>query len=135
MDAAEKEMIWDEEDKVKYDRESTQLYLQWTFYHYGWRFSDGISQRGKSERGTLHCNCNVQCRKFKDIPVFFHNLGGYDGHHFFQNLGKIEGIKEPEVIAKTMEKFVTFSIGHLKFKDSLQFLNSSLAKLVNSWES
>ena len=28
-----------------------------------------------------------------------------------------------------MEKFVTFSIGNLKFKDSLQFLNSSLDKL------
>ena len=30
----------------------------------------------------------------------------------------MEGIKESEVVAKTMEKFITFSIGHLKFKDS-----------------
>ena len=30
-------------------------------------------------------------------------MGGYDGHLIFQNFGKIEGIKEPEVIAKTME--------------------------------
>ena len=36
---------------------------------------------------------------------------------------KIDSVKEPEVVAKTMEKFVTFSIGNLKFKDSLQFLN------------
>ena len=59
-------------------------------------------------------------------------MGGYDGHLIFQNLAKIEVIKEPEVNAKTTEKFVTFSIGHLKFKYSLQFLNSSLAKLVNN---
>jgi hypothetical protein len=59
-------------------------------------------------------------------------LGGYDGHIIFQNLCKVESIKEPQVVAKTMEKFVTFSIGNLKFKDSLQFLNSSLDKLVNN---
>ena len=41
-------------------------------------------------------------------------------------------MKEPQVVAKTMEKFVTFSIGNLKFKDSLQFLNSSLDKIVKN---
>ena len=83
-------------------------------------------------RGPAHNGCNLLYRKIKDIPVFFHNLGGYDGHIIFQNLCKIDGIREPEVVAKTMEKFVTFSIGNLKFKDSLQFLNSSLDKLVNN---
>ena len=71
-------------------------------------------------------------KKIQDIPVFFHNLSGYDGHIIFQNLTKVEGIKEPEVVAKTMEKFVTFSIRNLKFKESLQFLNSSLDKLVKN---
>ena len=47
---------------------------------------------------------------------------------------KIDSVKEPEVVAKTMEKFVTFSIGNLKFKDSLQFLNSSLDKKKNASE-
>ena len=83
-------------------------------------------------RGAAHNGCNLLYRKIKDIPVFFHNLGGYDGHIIFQNLCKIDGIKEPEVVAKTIEKFVTFSIGNLKFKDSLQFLNSSLDKLVKN---
>ena len=41
-------------------------------------------------------------------------------------------MKEPQVVAKTMEKFVSFSIGNLKFKDSLQFLNSLLDKLVKN---
>ena len=83
-------------------------------------------------RGAAHNGCNLLYRKIKDIPVFFHNLGGYDGHIIFQNLCKIDSIKEPEVVAKTIEKFVTFSIGNLKFKDSLQFLNSSLDKLVKN---
>ena len=39
---------------------------------------------------------------------------------------------EPTVIAKGMENFITFQIEQLTFKDSLQFLNSSLDKLVNN---
>ena len=83
-------------------------------------------------RGAAHEKCNLLYRKVKYIPLFFHNLSGYDGHIIFQNLTKVEGISEPEVIAKSMEKFVTFSIGNLKFKDSLNFLNSSLDKLVSN---
>ena len=81
-------------------------------------------------RGAAHNACNLLYRKVKKIPVFFHNLSGYDGHIIFQNLNKVEGIKTPEVIARSMEKFITFSIGQLHFKDSAQFLISSLDKLV-----
>ena len=83
-------------------------------------------------RGAAHNACNLQLKKIKDIPVFFHNLSGYDAHIIFQNIHKADSIPEPKVIAKTMEKFVTFSIGNLKFKDSLHFLNSSLDKLVSN---
>ena len=40
--------------------------------------------------------------------------------------------REPTVIAKGMENFITFEIEELSFKDSLQFLNSSLEKLVEN---
>ena len=40
--------------------------------------------------------------------------------------------KEPTVIAKGMEKFISLNIEELAFKDSLQFLNSSLEKLVEN---
>ena len=40
--------------------------------------------------------------------------------------------KEPKGIAKSIEKFVSFNIGKLHFKDSLQFLNSSLDKLTQN---
>ena len=86
-------------------------------------------------RGAAHEKCNLLYRKVKDIPVFFHNLSGYDGHIIFQNLTKVKDIAEPQVIAKSMEKFVTFSIGNLKFKDSMNFLNLSLDKLVKNLKS
>ena len=83
-------------------------------------------------RGAAHNICNLLYRDTKQIPVFFHNLSGYDGHIIFDNLSKIEGIKTPKVIAKNMEKYITFSIGKLNFNDSLQFLNTSLDKLVKN---
>ena len=81
-------------------------------------------------RGSAHQECNLKYRKVKKIPVFFHNLSGYDSHLIFQYINKIKGVKEPNVLAKSMEKFIAFSIGNLHFKDSLQFLNASLEKLV-----
>ena len=71
----------------------------------------------------------------KKIPIFFHNLVGYDSHIIFQNLTKMEEKIEPKVVAKAMEKFVTFSLKNLHFKDSLQFLNSSLDTLVDNLRS
>ena len=71
-------------------------------------------------------------RTVKEIPVFFHNLGGYDSHIIFSNLNKVTLDAEPSVIAKSMEKFVCLRIGTLHFKDSLQFLASSLDELVSN---
>ena len=81
-------------------------------------------------RGSAHQQCNLKYRKVKKIPVFFHNLSSYDSHLIFQYINKLKGVKEPNVLAKSMEKFIAFSIGNLHFKDSLQFLNASLEKLV-----
>ena len=82
-------------------------------------------------RGAAHSKCNISMRTVKKIPLFFHNLGGYDSHIIFNNLNKAN-VETPSVIAKAIEKFVTFSIGKLQFKDSLQFLNSSLEKLTEN---
>ena len=71
-------------------------------------------------------------RSVKDIPVFFHNLGGYDSHIIFKSLNKVTLDGTPTVIAKSMEKFVCFKIHKLHFKDTLQFLGSSLDKLVSN---
>ena len=91
-----------------------------------------------------NCNLKLKPRKFskaqrkrveKDIgkeffiPIFFHNLRGYDSHLIIKALDKYtaSGIK---IIASTTEKFMSFSLGGFKFVDSLQFLNESLDSLV-----
>ena len=83
-------------------------------------------------RGAAHRKCNLEMRTVKEIPIFFHNLGGYDSHIIFKSLNKVKLDEAPTVIAKSMEKFVCFKIGELHFKDSLQFLASSLDKLVSN---
>ena len=83
-------------------------------------------------RGAAHNHCNRQFRKTYKIPVFFHNLSGYDGHFIFENLVELNMKKAPQVIAKSLEKFISIKLGSIEFKDSAQFLNSSLDKLVKN---
>ena len=96
------------------------------------------------------------------IPIFFHNLKNYDSHHLISAIGRTEEKKtavtdkngEPimhkdrdgkdtdkpvtvtdggiSAIVQNMEKMISFSWGQFRFVDSLQFLNASLDKLVNS---
>ena len=84
-------------------------------------------------KGAAHSGCVKAMRQQRrqKIPVIFHNLAGYDGHIIMQNISKVD-CEDPHVIAKSMEKFVGFSIGTLQFTDSLQHLSSSLDKLVNN---
>jgi hypothetical protein len=49
-----------------------------------------------------------------------------------QSIPKVQSCKDPRVIAKSMEKFIGFTIGRLQFMDSLQHLSSSLDRLVNN---
>ena len=67
-------------------------------------------------------------RKTYKIPCFFHNFSGYDSHHIFQHL--TPGDKTPTVVAKNTKKFTSMEIDGVVMKDSLQFLNCGLDKLV-----
>ena len=42
--------------------------------------------------GAAHTACNLNCKKARHLPVFFHNLRGYDCHHLIQGLGKYDGL-------------------------------------------
>ena len=65
------------------------------------------------------------------IPIIFHNLKGYDGHHIMEKLGTYKQ-KQMSVIPNTLEKYISFSLGNLRFIDSLQFMGASLEKLVHN---
>nr|DAC81386.1 TPA_asm: PolB [Parasteatoda house spider adintovirus] len=82
-------------------------------------------------RGALHSSCNLNFKLTKKIPVVFHNLKGYDSHHIIKTMSKI-GNKRISCIGTNAEQFITFSIGHLQFLDSFQFIPASLDKLVSN---
>ena len=63
------------------------------------------------------------------IPVILHNLKGYDGHLLMQAMARVKG--EIRCIPTNTEKYISFSLGNLRFIDSVNFLHSSLAKLVS----
>ena len=59
----------------------------------------------------------------KKVPVIFHNLRSYDSHLIFSKLNKSD--VKISVIPNGLSK-------NLVFIDSMQFLNSSLGKLVKN---
>ena len=84
-------------------------------------------------RGAAHNSCNLKLRikpKTDQIPVVFHSLRGYDAHHLMQAMSQLQ--REVKCIANNMEKYMTFSVGGLRFIDSLNFLQGSLDSLVRA---
>ena len=82
-------------------------------------------------RGAAHSACNLKSRlspKTTTIPVVFHNLWGYDSHLLMQAISKVEG--RISCIPNNTEKYISFSLGQLRFIDSAQFLLAPLDKLV-----
>ena len=78
--------------------------------------------------GAAHSKCNLKLRLYAKnpvIPVVFHNLKNYDGHHLISAIGTTEveevtytdgkgrkrtkRIGEIDIVANNMEKYVTFS--------------------------
>ena len=94
---------------------------------------EGDSVRDHSQitgeyRGAAHNACNLKLRLNPSIPVVFHNLRGYDSHLLMQAISKVEG--RVSCIPNNTEKYISFSLGQLRFIDSAQFLLASLDKLV-----
>ena len=99
-------------------------------------------------RGSAHQECNLKLKVDPDkikIPVIFHILRGYDSHFIMQNIAEIvenhkyidkngqEKQMNINCIPNNMEKYMAFMLGnHLTFIDSMQFMNSSLDKLVSN---
>lgn len=81
-------------------------------------------------RGAAHNSCNLNYQHPDYIPVYFHNLRGFDSHLLMQGVGLYKG-KRINCIPNNMERYVSFSLGSLRFVDSYQCLQSSLSNLVN----
>lgn len=84
-------------------------------------------------RGAAHNSCNFKLRikpKEDAIPVVFHNLRCYDAHHLMQAMSLMQ--QEVRCAANNMEKYITFSVGGIRFIDSMNFLQGSLDSLVKA---
>jgi hypothetical protein len=97
-------------------------------------------------RGAAHWKCNIDYRIPDFVPVFFHNLKGYDSHIIIRHLGKyIHEAQNPDnvrlsAIPITQEKFMTFSWSFqhsvskksvkVNFLDSFNFMGFSLDTLA-----
>ena len=82
-------------------------------------------------RGAAHSTCNLKLRlnpKTITIPVVFHSLRGYDSHLLMQAISKVEG--RMSCVPNNTEKYISFSLGQLRFIESAQFLLAPLDKLV-----
>ena len=80
-------------------------------------------------RDSAHWDCNINFQLTKKIPVIFHNLKGYDSHLIFSEPHKFN--LKVDAIPIGLEKYMAFFLGRdLVFIDSMQFMNSSLNKLV-----
>ena len=82
-------------------------------------------------RDAAHWSCNINLQLTKKVPVIFHNLRGYDSHLIFNELDKFD--VKIKVIPNGLEKYMAFFLNkNLVFIDSMQFMNSSLEKLVKN---
>ena len=82
-------------------------------------------------RGSAHWDCNINFQLTIKIPVIFRNLKGYDSHLIFSEFNKSD--VKISAIPNGLEKSMAFVLGkNLVFIDSMQFMNSSIDKLVKN---
>lgn len=89
-------------------------------------------------RGAAHSLCNLRLQNPSFVPIFFHNLSGYDCHLFIKKLGEAPGVIK--IIPKTKENYISFTkyiavenhFFQLRFVDSFKFLGASLDKLTKT---
>ena len=141
-----KKMIFTEEDKERFNKSKICWICDEPFKDN--KVRDHCHYTGRY-RGPACNSCNLKYRKPKFIPVFFHNLSGYDSHLFIKKLGTPN--ENMDCIPNNEEKYISFSknikVGEYKdkktgkvrdktfkirFLDSFKFLPTSLGALVNN---
>ena len=83
--------------------------------------------------GAAHRSCNLKRRmEFNNIPIYCHNLSGYDSHFIFKYIELAGEIKKISGLPLNSEKFRTIKFETFQFVDSLHFLSASLAAIVDN---
>ena len=139
-------MIFTDEDEEQFNKASN-CWICKKLLNLEDRVRDHCHYTGRY-RGAAHNKCNLKYSKPNNIPVFFHNLTGYDSHLFIKKLGITEG--NIDCIPNNEEKYITFSktikageytnkkgltkskYFKIVFKDSFKFLLKSMEVLVSN---
>ena len=140
-------MIYTEEDDKAFEDATLCSICNKQFTKVNEKVRDHDHRTGKF-RGAAHQACNINYFSNRYLPVVFHNLRGYDSHLIIRKAFDVieadkikRDEKEPDkkhkreqitAIPNSGEKFMTFSIGNIKFIDSMQFMTDSLSNLVES---
>ena len=137
------------EDQIKKFNSATECYICKKVFSCNDKVRDHCHLTGKY-RGPAHNNCNLNLKeKINFIPIFFHNLAGFDCHLFIRELAESEG--NIECLAKNKEDYISFTkkvrvdenvvkekngnlkynsvYFNLRFLDSFKFMASSLDSL------
>ena len=80
-------------------------------------------------RGSAYWSFNINLHLTKTVPRIFHR--GYDSHLIFRELNKFD-VKIDVIPNGLVHDMAFFSNKNLVFIDSMQFMNSSLDKLVKN---
>ena len=125
-----KNLIMSEEEEHLFQQSNSCWICKKIINYHDEKVRDHCHITGKF-RGSAHWGCNINFQLTKKIPVIFHNLKGYDSHLIFSELNKFN--LKINVIPNGLEKYMAFFLGkNLVFINSMQFMNSSLDKLVKN---
>lgn len=87
-------------------------------------------------RGVAHSYCNLNYKNPNFVPVFIHNLAGYDAHLFIKELGNDDD--NISLIPDNEERYISFTKHNnkcgvkLRFVDSFKFMADSVDKLCSN---
>lgn len=119
-----------EAEKVSFERSSTCYICDGSFTRENYKVRDHEHASGLY-RGAAHNVCNLKLKSPKFIPVFIHNLSRYDAHLIMEKIGLVKG--EPiKCIPTNSENYISFSLGNLRFLDTIRFMPSSLEQLAKN---
>src|SRR5205814_5658148 len=62
----------------------------------------------------------------------FHKFQGYNYHLVCESVRRSVNAYQIKVIAETFERYKSMKVGQLKYIDSMQFMNNSLANLTKN---
>ena len=125
-----KNLITSEKEEEQFQLSNTCQICKKLIDHDDEKVRDHSHLTGKF-RATNHWKCNINVELNKKVPVIFHNLTGYDSYLILCELHKFS--VKIDVMPNGLEKYMTFFLNKsLVFIDRMQFMNSSLDKVVKN---